>query len=182
LVIPTDVSKADQVERAIRSTIEGFGRVDALVNAAGIAPILAIEETTIEQWHEVIDTNLSATFYACRAVWGQFKKQKSGVIVNISSAAARDPFAGFTAYGAAKAGVNLLGLSLAREGQPHNVRIHTVAPSAVETEMFRKIVSKDQYPTEKILSPDDVANVVVQCITGDLKHTSGEVIWLSKRP
>jgi NAD(P)-dependent dehydrogenase (short-subunit alcohol dehydrogenase family) len=180
LVLPTDVSKHDQVERAITSVMEQFGRVDALINAAGVAPILTIEETTIERWHEVIDANLSSTFYTCRAVWSQMKKQKGGAIVNISSAAARDPFAGFAAYGAAKAGVNLLGLSLAREGAPHNIRVHTVAPSAVETEMFRKIVSKNQYPTEKTLSPEEVANVVVGCITGGLRYTSGEGIWVHK--
>ena len=102
------------------------------------------------------------------------------ILADISSAAARDPFAGFTAYSAAKAGVNLLGLSLAREGAPHNIRVHTVAPAAVETEMFRKIVSKDQYPTEKTLAPEDVAKTVVACIAGDLQHTSGEVVWLHK--
>jgi NAD(P)-dependent dehydrogenase (short-subunit alcohol dehydrogenase family) len=180
LVIPSDVSKHHQVERAVQMTIERFGRIDALINAAGIAPILTVEETTIDRWHEVIDTNLSATFYACRAVWPVMKKQQSGTIVNISSAAARDPFAGFTAYGAAKAGVNLLGLSLAREGAPHNIHVHTVAPSAVETEMFRKIATKEQYPTEKTLSPEDVAKVVAGCITGNLQHTSGEVIWIHK--
>jgi NAD(P)-dependent dehydrogenase (short-subunit alcohol dehydrogenase family) len=180
LVLPTDVSKHEEVERAVTTTIERFGRVDALINAAGVAPILTIEETTIEKWHEVIDANLSATFYACRAVWPHMKKQNRGAIVNISSAAARDPFAGFTAYGAAKAGVNLLGLSLAREGQSHGIRVHTVAPAAVETQMFRKIVSKEQYPTEKTLTPEEVAKVVVGCITGELQHTSGEVIWLHK--
>jgi NAD(P)-dependent dehydrogenase (short-subunit alcohol dehydrogenase family) len=182
LVIPADVSKHEQVERAVNSTIEQFGRVDAVVNAAGVAPILTIEQTTIEKWHEVIDANLSSTFYTCRAVWPYMKKQNRGAIVNISSAAARDPFAGFTAYGAAKAGVNLLGLSLAREGAPHNIRVHTVAPAAVETEMFRKIASKEQYPTEKTLSPEEVAKTVFACIAGDLQHTSGEVIWIHKQP
>ena len=81
LVIPTDVSKHEEVERAVKATIDRFGRVDALVNAAGVAPILTIEETTIEKWREVIDTNLSATFYACRAVWAQMKKQNRGAIV-----------------------------------------------------------------------------------------------------
>jgi NAD(P)-dependent dehydrogenase (short-subunit alcohol dehydrogenase family) len=181
LVLPTDVSKHEEVEHAVEATIERFGRIDVLINAAGVAPILTLEETTIEQWHEVIDANLSATFYACRAVWPHMKRQRGGAIVNMSSASARDPFAGFTAYGAAKAGVNLLGLSLAREGQPHNIRVHTVAPSAVETEMFRKIASKEQYPTEKTLSPEDVARTVVACIEGELKHTSGEVIWVHKQ-
>ncbi len=100
--------------------------------------------------------------------------------MNISSEASRDPFPGFAAYGAAKAGVNLLGRSAAREGQEFGVRVHTIAPAAVETGMFRQILSHDQYPSEKTLSPEDVARVIVQCVRGDLAHTSGEVIYLHK--
>ena len=92
--------------------LEQFGRLDAIVHCAGLAPILKIEETTDQQWHDVIDTSLSAAFYLARAAWPAFVKQKGGVIVNISSLAARDPFVGFAAYGAAKAGMNLLGLAL----------------------------------------------------------------------
>ncbi|MDB5303576.1 MAG: hypothetical protein JWM97_1125, partial [Phycisphaerales bacterium] len=57
---------------------------------------------------------------------------------------------------------------------------HTVAPAAVETGMFRKILSHEQYPTEKTLAPEDVAKIIVQCVTGELKHTSGEVIYIRK--
>jgi NAD(P)-dependent dehydrogenase (short-subunit alcohol dehydrogenase family) len=94
--------------------------------------------------------------------------------------AARDPFPGFAAYGAAKAGLNLFGLALAREGQPINVRVHTVAPGSVETAMFRGIMSAEQWPTDKTLDPAEVARVVAACIHGDLRHTSGEVIYVHK--
>jgi NAD(P)-dependent dehydrogenase (short-subunit alcohol dehydrogenase family) len=100
--------------------------------------------------------------------------------VNISSLASRDPFAGFAAYGAAKAGVNLFGLAAAREGQAEHILVHTIAPGAVETSMFRQIMSPEQYPTEKCLTPNEVADVVVQCVTGRLRHMSGEVIWMHK--
>jgi NAD(P)-dependent dehydrogenase (short-subunit alcohol dehydrogenase family) len=102
------------------------------------------------------------------------------VVVNLSSYAARDPFPGFAAYGSAKAGVNLLGLSAAREGASIGVRVHTIAPAAVETAMFRGILSEDQYPPEKALAPADVARIILQCVRGDLRYTSGEVIYLSK--
>ena len=175
-----DIAKPRAVNDAVRQCVERFGRLDAVVHCAGLAPILKIEETTNEQWHDIIDTNLSSAFYLARAAWPTFVKQSSGVIVNISSLAARDPFTGFAAYAAAKAGVNLLGLSLAREGQPHGIRVHTVAPGATETAMFRKLLSPEQFPTEKTLDPADVAHVVVQCVTGELKHTNGEVIWVHK--
>jgi NAD(P)-dependent dehydrogenase (short-subunit alcohol dehydrogenase family) len=180
VIVPVDLTDPADADRAVEAAMSALGRVDLLVNNAGIAPVLGIEQTSNAQWREVIDTNLSAVFYLCRAVWPIFRKQGGGVIVNVSSLAARDPFPGFAAYGAAKAGLNLLGLSLAREGEPINVRVCTVAPGAVETALFRKLMTPEQYPTEKTLSPTDVARVIAQCAAGDLKFTSGEVIWIRK--
>jgi 3-oxoacyl-[acyl-carrier protein] reductase len=179
-ILPADVSKSDSATDAVAECAEKFGRIDALVHCAGVAPILKIEETTDQQWHEIIDTNLSAAFYLARAVWPILKRQQGGVIVNISSLAARDPFVGFTAYGAAKAGINTLGLSLAREGGPLGISVHTIAPGATETAMFRKLMSREQFSPDKTLDPAAVATVVAQCVTGELKHTSGEVIWVHK--
>jgi NAD(P)-dependent dehydrogenase (short-subunit alcohol dehydrogenase family) len=102
------------------------------------------------------------------------------VVVNVSSFASRDPFPGFAAYGAAKAGLNLFGLAAAREGERIGVRVHTVAPAAVETAMFRQILTEEQYPADKTLAPEDVAKVIAQCVTGALKYTSGEVIYVRK--
>ena len=72
------------------------------------------------------------------------------------------------------------GWSAAREGQAIGVSVHTIAPAAVETEMFRRILTTEQYPTEKTLAPADVAKVIVQCVRGELRHASGEVIYLHK--
>lgn len=179
-ILPADVSKSDSITDAVTKCAERFGRIDALVHCAGVAPILNIEQATDQQWHEVIDTNLSAAFYLARAVWPIFKRQQGGVIVNISSLSARDPFVGFTAYGAAKAGINTLGLALAREGAPLGISVHTIAPGATETEMFRKLLSREQFSPEKTLDPAAVAVIVAQCVSGELKPTSGEVIWVHK--
>ena len=180
VAFPADVTKPPEVDALVAEALGRFGRIDAVVNNAGLAPVVPVKDMSIDRWRAVIDTNLSAPFYLSRAVWPTFEKQKSGVIVNISSLAARDPFPGFAAYGAAKAGLNLFGLALAREGQPINVRVHTVAPGAVETAMFRSILSAEQWPAEKTLDPAQVARVVAQCIHGDLRHTSGEVIYVHK--
>jgi 3-oxoacyl-[acyl-carrier protein] reductase len=180
LVVATDVTKPDEVQRLITVALDNFGRIDALINNAGLAPVLSIPEMTIEQWHAVIDTNLSAAFYATRAAWPVFERQRSGVVVNISSVAARDPFAGFAAYGAAKAGLNLFGLAAAREGARIGIRVHTIAPGATETAMLRQFFPVQQLPAEQTLDPADVARVVLQCIRGDLRYTSGEVIYLQK--
>jgi 3-oxoacyl-[acyl-carrier protein] reductase len=180
IAVPTDVSRADEVGRLIRTTVERFGRIDAVVHSAGLAPVRSITEMSIEEWHAVIDTNLSAAFYLCKAAWPVFERQRSGVVVNVSSFSSRDPFPGFVAYGAAKAGLNLFGLAAAREGERIGVRVHTVAPAAVETAMFRQILTQEQFPADKTLAPEDVARVVTQCVTGELKYTSGEVIYLRK--
>jgi NAD(P)-dependent dehydrogenase (short-subunit alcohol dehydrogenase family) len=180
IVICADVTKPSDVDALVTETLRRFGRIDAVVNNAGLAPMISVKEMSVDRWRAVLDTNLSAAFYLSRAVWPTFEQQRGGVIVNISSLASRDPFPGFAAYGAAKAGLNLFGLALAREGQPIGVRVHTVAPGSVETAMFRGLMSAEQWPTEKTLDPADVARVIVQCVAGELRQTSGEVIYLHK--
>lgn len=180
LLLTADISRAADAQQAVDDTLAAFNRVDAIVHCAGLAPLLPVEQMETDLFDAVIATNLSAAFYLAKAAWEPMKSQGGGAIVNLSSESSRDPFNGFAAYGAAKAGVNLLGLSLAREGHPHNIRVHTIAPAAVETEMFRGLMTPEQYPTEKTLDPVDVARVIVQCITGDLQYASGEVIYLHK--
>jgi NAD(P)-dependent dehydrogenase (short-subunit alcohol dehydrogenase family) len=180
LVIQADVSKPDDVARLVDQTIAHFGRIDIVVNNAGFAPMRTVEALSLEEWRAILDINLSAVFYLIKAVWPIYKRQGGGVIVNISSLAARDPFAGLGAYGAAKAGLNLLSLALAREGAADNIRVYTVAPGAVETQMLRGIVNQDQLPPAQTLDPADIARVIAQCAVGDLRYTSGEVIWVHK--
>jgi NAD(P)-dependent dehydrogenase (short-subunit alcohol dehydrogenase family) len=180
IVIPGDVTRHEFVSTAVANAVETFGRLDAVIHCAGLAPVLSVEETTPQRWQEVIDTNLSAAFRLARAAWPIFKKQRGGVIVNLSSMASRDPFPGFAAYGAAKAGVNLLGLALAREGQEHGIRVHTLVLGAVETAMFRAIRTEEQHPRDLTLAPEDVARTIGLCVCGDLRFTSGETIVLRK--
>src|SRR5579884_2128041 len=170
LVVPTDVSEPPQVDAAVSRTASEFGRIDAVVHCAGIAPVRSIRDMSIEEWRQVIDTNLSAAFYLCRVCWPIFERRGGGVVVNVSSAAARDPFPGFAAYGAAKAALNLFGLSAAREGEKIGVRVHTVAPSATETAMFRELMTPEQYPPDKTLDPGEVARLIVHCVTGELRY------------
>jgi NAD(P)-dependent dehydrogenase (short-subunit alcohol dehydrogenase family) len=102
------------------------------------------------------------------------------VAVLVSSVAARDPFVGFAAYAAAKAGLNAFGLALAREGSQMGIRVHTVAPGAVETQMLRDLFTPSDFPPDKTLGPADVAVVIGHCVRGDLRYTSGEVIYVHK--
>lgn len=184
LLLPVDITDPARAESAIGRAVEQFGRLDAVVNVAGLAPVRSIVETSVEEWRDVLGTNLSATFYLTKFAWPHLKAassaERQSVIVNISSLASRDPFPGFAAYGAAKAGLNVFGLVAAREGQADGIAVHTIAPGAVETEMFRGIMSPEQYPAEKTMRPEEVADVIAQCVTGRLAHTRGEVIYLHK--
>jgi NAD(P)-dependent dehydrogenase (short-subunit alcohol dehydrogenase family) len=179
-VIAGDVSAAEDVNRIVAEAMDRLGRVDVLINAAGMVVSRSIEQMSLEEWHRTIDTNLSPVFYFCRLLWPIWRKQGGGAVVNVSSFASRDPFPGIGAYGAAKAGMNLLGMSLAREGAAIGVRVHTVAPAGVETEMLRSLMTVEQCPTEKTLDPKQVAAVIAQCACGDLAVTSGEVVYVHK--
>lgn len=180
IAVATDVSKPTEVDRLIDQTLDRFDRIDAVVHCAGLAPVRSITEMTAAEWQETIDTNLSASFHLARASWPAFERQRGGVLVNVSSLASRDPFPGFAAYASAKAGMNLFGLVAAREGQAIGVRAYTIAPGAVETEMFRRIMTPEQYPRDKTLDPADVARVIAGCVQGDLRYASGEVIYLHR--
>ncbi len=174
-----DVTDSRGVSDMVGMTVDAQGQLDVVVNNAGVAPVLSVEQTTDEAWRQVIETNLSSAMYLTRAAW-PYLKVRGGVIVNVSSRASQDPFPGFAAYGAAKAAINLYTLAVAREGAAHQIRCHAVAPGAVETGMFRQLMNPDEYPPDKTLSPDDVAAVIVSCVCGDLVHTSGQTITLQK--
>ncbi len=202
LAIPADVSNSDQVDRMIRHAHEKLGRIDVLVNAAGVAPMIPTPDITPAQWHEIIDTNLSSVFYTTRAVWPILRNQHiqfvadhrtrsgdapiprnvttGGCIINISSMAARDPFPGLGAYAVAKSGVNMLTQVTAREGEPFGIRTFAIAPAGVETPMFRELLTPDQVPSDQILRPEDVASLALDFIQGSLRHSSGETLYLQR--
>lgn len=180
VTLVADVTQSGDVQGIIDSAIVEYGRIDAAVHCAGLAPNVPIATMTDAQFADSIQTNLAHIFYMTRALWPQFKRQKGGCIVNISSLASRDPFNGFGAYAAAKAGVNLFSLVAAREGKEHNIRVHVVAPGAVETKMLRDFCPESVIPKDQTLSPETVAKVIAQLVAGDLTCTSGEVIYVHK--
>jgi len=183
IAVTADVTIAPDMRRVVDQAIEFAGRIDVVVNNAGSASLLSIENTTPAEFDRQIAGNLSGAFYLTHYAWPHLKQSK-GVIVNVSSQAARDPLVTpegtFHAYAAAKAGLNLLTLTLAREGAPLGIRAFAVAPGAVETKALRDIASKDVFPEHLTLSPDDVAQTIEACIAGPLRHASGEVIWMKR--
>jgi NAD(P)-dependent dehydrogenase (short-subunit alcohol dehydrogenase family) len=176
LVAPTDLTDARATRGLVPLTLAAFGRLDALANVAGHAPMCPVDELTPEVIQRCLDTNITYAINLVAAAWPTFKTQKSGVIVNVSSMASIDPFPGFSAYAPAKAAVNMFTRCIAREGKPMGIRAVGVAPGAVETPMLRGLFGTDKIPTEKTLSPQKVAAIIVGCITGTHTFTDGETI------
>lgn len=176
LVVPTDVADPEQCEALARRAMDAFGRVDALINNAGHAPLVPIERHTPAIVRETFDINAIGPANLILACWPGMVARSTGRIVNVSSMATVDPFPGFFAYAAAKAGVELMVKSIAKEGAPHNIRAFAVAPGAVETPMLRSIISEALVARGKTLSPDSVATVIVDCATGRRDADNGKAI------
>ncbi len=181
LAAPTDVTVAAEVQAMVDATMEAFGRVDLLVNVAGSAHYVEDpSELTVEQFDEMIATNLRGVFLTTRAVWPIMRQQRDGgCVVNVSSLSARDPFPGFAVYGAAKGAVNLLTQSLAKAGRAHNIRLYAVCPGYVETSMLRGLFP--DVPAEDCLAPSQVADLVAWCATDAARPCTGQALWLSRK-
>ncbi|MEX0654934.1 MAG: SDR family oxidoreductase [Phycisphaeraceae bacterium] len=176
MAVPTDVTDPEAIRQAGEAVLARFGRVDALVNCAGNAPLMPIEKITPGVYRECMDANVGAVVLLTAAVWPTFKKQKRGVVVNVSSMSSIDPFPGFSLYAAAKIGVNMFTKCTADEGARFGVRAVAVAPGAVETPMLRQNFSEKVLPREKTLDPVEVAEVIRDCVTGARAFEAGEVI------
>jgi NAD(P)-dependent dehydrogenase (short-subunit alcohol dehydrogenase family) len=178
LVLARDVGRPDDARAIVVETVARWGRLDALVSNAGTAPVRDIEATDEALLAEVFAVNAFGPALAIARAWPTFVRQRSGVIVNVSSMAAVDPFPGFFVYAASKAAVASLVRSAAREGAAIGVRAYAVAPGAVETPMLRAIVSEDDLPRSATLDPAGVARVIVECVLGHRPEPSGSTILM----
>ena len=175
---PVDVRDGVALDALIARVATELGRVDVLVNNAGVAPLASIEETDPAMFDETMGVNVGAVYRACRAVWPLMRKQGAGVIVSISSAASVDPFPGFALYGASKAWINMWTKALGAEGEPVGIRVFAAAPGAVETRMLR--TAFPDFPNDEVLAPSDVAEVVVSLTRSDCPHASGDTVFIKK--
>ena len=176
--VSTDVGSFDAVSQLMASTRSDLGRVDVLVNNAGVAPVLNMRDCDVADFDRMMATNCHAVFYACRAVWPIFIEQGGGRIVNISSVAAVDPFRGFQAYGASKAWVNTFTRALAEEGREYNILVHAIAPGAVDTRMLRD--NFPDFPADQCLPPSEIASAVEWVLDERSRYASGSVVHVKK--
>ena len=134
--VACDVANAADGERTVAATLDAFGRIDLLVNNAGISPGYREPEALTEtEWDAILDTNLKGAWLLCRAAAPSLIAQRSGVVVNIASIAGVMPIALESAYCASKAGLIGLSKALARDWARHNIRVHAVCPGYIATDM-----------------------------------------------
>jgi len=186
LAVAGDVVRRDDVERLLESARERFGRVDVLVNNAGMTRDQLLVRMKDEDWDQVLDANLRGVFLMTRAVGKVMMRQRSGRIINISSTAGAMGNAGQVNYSAAKAGVIGLTKAAARELAHWNILVNAIAPGLIETDMTASLSAEardallGQVPLKRIGAVREVAEVVrflagdgAAYITGQTIHVNG---------
>lgn len=182
LVVKADVSKAEDVDRAVKQAIEKFGKIDVLVNNAGITRDTLLMRMKEEDFDKVIEINLKGTFLVTKAVTPYMMKKRNGKIINLSSVVGVTGNAGQSNYSASKAGIIGFTKSIAKELASRNIRANAVAPGFIDTDMT-SVLSEDikaninaQIPMKRMGTAREIANVVYFLGNEESSYITGQVI------
>ena len=178
LPIRADVRRHGEVEQAFEAVAQHFSGIDVLVNNAGVGVFRPVADMTIDEWHRVIDTNLTGVFYCCRAALPHLRSRGGGWIINVSSLAGTNAFPEAAAYCASKAGLNAFSEALMQEVRHDGVRVAYVMPGSVRTDFSHPSPASDDWK----LAPDDVAQVVVDLIAHPARSLPSRVEIRPSRP
>jgi 3-oxoacyl-[acyl-carrier protein] reductase len=180
-----DVTQREMVDAAVRGTVDRFGRVDVLVNNAGITKDARLQKMTVEQFDRVIDVNLRGVFHCSQAVADAMVAQGSGVILNASSVVGIYGNFGQTNYAASKFGVIGFTKTWSRELGPKGIRVNAVAPGFVATHILDTIPEKvlaemkQRVPLHRLGTPEEIANVYCFLASDEASYINGAVIEVS---
>lgn len=184
LAVETDVTDVTSVDNLVEQTMTKFGRVDVLINSAGIMPLSTLAEGRVDEWDNMIDVNIQGTLHSIKNVLPVMRKQRNGHIINIASIAAHEanPLGGV--YGATKAAVLMISNSLRKEesNAKNNVRVSVISPGAVNTELLNSVNSKDtkEFMTsiyeEYAISSNRIATAILQSINLPQDTNVNEII------
>jgi 3-oxoacyl-[acyl-carrier protein] reductase len=177
-----DVTRPSVVRQLILRTIKNFGRVDILVNNVGISPMASIDQITVQAWDEVIETNLKSAFLCSIEVLPYMKRQRFGVILNISSGSAKSGGVG-AHYAASKGGLNTLTKSVAYEGAPDGIRANAISPGPIETAMADSLFTPERkrflesiIPLRRLGVPADIVQAAVFLCSDEASYITGEIL------
>ena len=182
-IFQADVSKREQVKNMVEYTLNKYGKIDILINNAGISETKLFTDVTDEEWEQIIKTNLYSVFCVTQEVVPNMIKNKSGCIINISSIWGIVGSSCETVYSISKAGIDAMTKSLAKELGPSNIRVNSIAPGFIKTEMNDQYSEeeinniKEQTPLEKIGEPDNIAKCVNWLIEDTF--TTGQIISIN---
>jgi len=179
--IQCDVSNFVDVEEMVKKVTKEFGRIDILVNNVGPFLYKSIYDTTIQEWHQIINSNLNSTFYCCKAVVPIMRKQKSGNIINIGAPNAErtQGYLRNCPYAVAKTGVVVFSKSLAKEEAKNGIRVNVINPGFIETDQYTEEMKKDmpkQVPLGRLGKPEDIANAVLFLVSDEANYITGSVL------
>jgi 3-oxoacyl-[acyl-carrier protein] reductase len=177
-----DVSDYEAVQKFKEDVLDNYQRVDILVNNAGIIKDKALMMMSLEEWRQVIDTNLNGTFNVTKAFLVNFLKQKSGAIINISSVSGIEGLPRQSNYASSKGGINSFTKSLAREVGQYGIRVNAVAPGFIKTDMvdglnqdYLKSMT-DQIPLGRLGKPEEVAKITAFLASDKAAYITGQIV------
>ena len=184
IAVKCDVSNSDQAKEAIDTVIAAFGRIDILINNAGIIRDRMFHKMTDAEWHAVINVNLNGVYNMCKYVIPMMREQESGSIVNIASTSLMgNP--GQANYAATKAALQGFSRTLAKENGTKNVRINVIAPGHILTDMMKSIGEEKlaqaaaSLPMRRLGQPEEIASVAAFLCTEDASWVTGQTIFVS---
>ncbi|MBO5287707.1 MAG: SDR family oxidoreductase [Clostridia bacterium] len=185
LAICADMSDSSQVDMAIKLTIEHFGKIDVLVNNAGVDEFTLFTDITDEMWDKMLRNNLSSAFYASRGVVKQMISNQNGVIINISSMWGQVGASCEVHYSVSKAGLIGLTKALAKELGPSNIRVNCICPGVIDTEMNSRLSIDDieqlkyDTPLGKIGSCEDVVSTMLFLSENSSSFITGQILGVN---
>jgi NAD(P)-dependent dehydrogenase (short-subunit alcohol dehydrogenase family) len=179
LSLVCDVRDQGEAERAVQTVVARFGGLDVLINNAGVGVGQPIAEMPHDEWQRILGTNLTGVFNCCRAAIPHLVSRGGGWIINVSSLASKNPFAGGAAYCASKAGVNAFSEALMQELRPSNIRVSYVLPGSVATGFNGRT---PETGSDWKLSPEDVAQVIENLLDFPARSLPSRVEIRPSRP
>ena len=188
LAVSTDVADETQVERLFDRCWSAYGRLDYLINSAGVDRVNTVADATIDEWDWIVGVNLRGVFLCCRAAIPLMKRSGGGAIVNIGSTFAFTGNPKSAIYSATKGGVHQLTKCMAVDHTAEGIRVNCVAPGPVDTPMLQKEVSEHSDPEEmkagmlrglpinRVATPEEIANVVCFVLSDQASYMTGSIV------